>query len=565
MSQSNGQVPPPPAAPAAPPHVVVVGGGLAGLTAALVAADAGMKVTLLERRHRLGGATWSFERNGVSYDNGQHVFMRCFTSYRSFLERIGSADKVHLQPRLSVPVLAPGDRADDQTDDKPPNKSHAKLSTIGRTDLPAPLHLAWALLRYRHLSLRERLSAMRTALALRRLGMSLPPDEAPRPFELSDNPPTQSGPATQLDSQTFGQWLRARGETTNAIDNLWNLIVLPTANLVADEVSLLVAARIFTTGLLTDNAAADIGWSRVPLSKLHAEAASAALEWAGARVLTQAAVNAITTDPLGVELADPSVPPDPSVPSAARTKGDRTISADAIVLAVPHTEAGQLLPPNSVANQEQLADLGKSPIINVHLIYDRPVCDFEFAGTVGNEAQFVFDRTASAGLTDGRQCLGVSLSAADQYLQHKPQELIEHIAHQLEQVLPGARDVRRSQEMVTKEVAATFRATPGSNRLRPPARTAAEGVFLAGAWTDTGWPATMEGAVRSGIVAANCALEYLSGRAAEPTATEPTAAEVSGEPAAAPEPVAAAEPVAASEPIAAPEPTTATAKVGVPS
>lgn len=512
VGQSNGQVQPP---DPAPPHVVVVGGGLAGLTAALVAADAGMKVTLLERRHRLGGATWSFERNGVSYDNGQHVFMRCFTSYRSFLERIGSADKVHLQPRLSVPVLAPGDKADGKAD----GKTDTKLSTIGRTGLPAPLHLAWALLRYRHLSLRERLSAMRTALALRRLGKTLPPDKAPQPFKFEDSqpaaapdptvapaaaPPDPAPTAAQLDDQTFGQWLRARGETTNAIDNLWNLIILPTANLVADEVSLLVATRIFTTGLLTDSAAADIGWSRVPLSKLHADAAAAALEWTGARVLTQTAVRAISTDPLAVELADPPTEP---------ADDHQVLPADAIVLAVPHTEAGQLLPPNSVANQDQLADLGKSPIINVHLVYDNQVCDFEFAGTIGNEAQFIFDRTDSAGLTDGRQCLGVSLSAADQYLQHKPQELIDHIARQLEQVLPGARGVRRSQEMVTKEVAATFRAAPGSNHLRPPARTAAAGVFLAGAWTDTGWPATMEGAVRSGIVAANCALSYLADRA----------------------------------------------------
>lgn len=103
------------------PHVVVVGGGLAGLAAGLAAADAGLKVTLLERRNRLGGATWSFERNGINYDNGQHVFMRCFTSYRAFLSRIGSSHKVHLQPRLEVPVLS----------------SNGKLGSIKRSSLPA--------------------------------------------------------------------------------------------------------------------------------------------------------------------------------------------------------------------------------------------------------------------------------------------------------------------------------------------------------------------------------------------------------------------------------------------
>ena len=464
--------------PDARPHIIVVGGGLAGLSAALCAADAGMSVTLLERRHRLGGATWSFERNGIWYDNGQHVFLRCFESYLWFLERIGSAHKVFLQSRLDVPVLRCEDAAG------------VIKGTISRTASPAPLHLMRSLLRYPHMTGRERMSAARTALALRKL----------------DPGKTQSPDNQHLDDKTFGQWLRSRGESENAIRSLWNLITLPTANLPADQVSLQLAAKIFVTGLLTDSSAADIGWSAVPLSELHADAAAATLRDLGAEVRTKAAVEKITADPLGV-----------------RCDGEH-LPADAVVAAVPHT-AADILPEGSVKHQDRLSELGESPIINVHLVYDQPVTDLPLAAALGSEAQFVFDRTAAAKLNSssgessnagkasnsdtGPQCLGISLSAADEYLSWSPAELIEHMTAEVAKLFPKARGQQPRDAMVTREVSATFRGVPGTASLRPPAETNHAGLFIAGAWTDTGWPATMEGAVRSGITAAELALRYV--------------------------------------------------------
>ena len=460
-------------------HIIVVGGGLAGLSAALCAADAGMRVTLLERRHRLGGATWSFERNGIWYDNGQHVFMRCFESYRWFLERIGSAHKVFLQSRLDVPVL----RVESPASLVAPASLAAPASiikgSICRTASPAPLHLMRSLLRYPHMSRRERINAVRTALALRKL------DPEKR----------------LLDDATFGQWLRSRGESENSIRSLWNLITLPTANLPADQVSLRLAAKIFVTGLLTDNSAADIGWSAVPLSELHADAASVALRNLGAEIRTKAAVELITADPLGV-----------------RCDGEH-LAADAVVAAVPHT-AADILPDGSVKHQDRLSELGESPIINVHLVYDQPVTDLPLAAALGSEAQFVFDRTAAAklggnpedgsqgGAGNGQQCLGISLSAADEYLSWSPAELIERMTAEVAKLFPKARGRQPRDAMVTREVSATFRGVPGTARLRPSAQTNYPGLFVAGAWTDTGWPATMEGAVRSGIAAAELALEH---------------------------------------------------------
>ena len=481
---------------------------MAGLSAALCAADAGMSVTLLERRHRLGGATWSFERNGIWYDNGQHVFLRCFESYLWFLERIGSAHKVFLQSRLDVPVLRvenpvsaaiskssaiPTSSENSESPDDPaiPAAPASVIKgSIRRTASPAPLHLMRSLLHYPHMTGRERITAARTALALRKLD----PEEGRLPDD------------ELLDDKTFGQWLRARGESENAIRSLWNLITLPTANLHADQVSLQLAAKIFVTGLLTDNSAADIGWSAVPLSELHADAAAATLRNLGAEVRTKAAVEKITADPLGV-----------------RCDGEH-LPADAVVAAVPHT-AADILPEGSVKQQRRLSELGESPIINVHLVYDQPVTDLPLAAALGSEAQFVFDRTAAAKLNGGSgecsnagkasnsatgpQCLGISLSAADEYLSWSPAELVEHMTAEVAKLFPKARGQQPRDCMVTREVSATFRGVPGTASLRPPAQTNHAGLFVAGAWTDTGWPATMEGAVRSGIAAADLALRHV--------------------------------------------------------
>ncbi len=444
--------------PAGRPRVVVVGGGLAGLSAGLEAADRGAGVTLLERRPRLGGATWSFERHGVWFDNGQHVFMRCCTAYRAFLERIGSTAGVFMQRRLDVPVLAPG----------------GPVGSIRRTPGPAPLHLAPALLTYPHLSLRQRMAVLRAGLAMRRLD----PDDP------------------SLDDTAFGDWLSAHGQDRAATETFWNLIVLPTVNVGAADASLKLAARVFVTGLLTEAAAADIGWARVPLSALHADAARRALEAAGARVSTRVPVTAVR--------------PGPSGGLEVRADGE-ILEADSVVVAVPHDAVGALLPTGTVAFQDRLDELGASPIVNVHLVYDRPVTDLAFFAGIGTDAQFVFDRTEGAGLDDGRQCLAVSLSAAGAYIGRPAAELVSHFTAELARLLPAAAEASVTESIVTREHSATFLGAPGTDRLRSGAECSLAGVYLAGAWSDTGWPATMEGAVRSGTRAGHLAVGHATG------------------------------------------------------
>jgi squalene-associated FAD-dependent desaturase len=414
--------------------VTVVGGGLAGLAAAVELVDAGTEVTLYESRARLGGATFSFERNGLWLDNGQHVALRCCTAYLAFLQRIGSAPLLPLQQRLRVPVLREGQRTD----------------SISRVQLPAPLHLAPSLLTYGPLSPAERLSAVRAALALKRLD----PDDG------------------ELDDEGFGAWLRAHGQSANAIAALWNLIALPTLNLPADEASLAAAVKVFRTGLLDAADAADIGIPAAPFQRLHADPAQAAIEDGGGRVLLSSAVRADDLDDL--------------------------LAEGPVLLAVPPHAAAEFVPVD-------VDGLGQSPIVNLHVHYDRRVLELPLAAALDSPVQFVFDRTLASGAREG-QLLAVSLSHAVEEIELSVAALRERFLPALERLLPAARGATVLDFAATHEPRATFRAAPGTRRLRPGPHTSRPGLFLAGAWTDTGWPATMEGAVRSGLTAARAAL-----------------------------------------------------------
>jgi hydroxysqualene dehydroxylase len=431
-----------------PRSAIIVGGGLAGITAALDLADAGASVTLLEVRPRLGGAAYSFERDGLEVDNGQHVFLRCCVHYRALLRRLGVEGRTVLQDRLSITVLAPGGRR----------------GTLCRSRLRAPFHLAASLARYPFLTTSERLRMARVALAL-----SLDRED----------------PA--LDGQTFGAWLRQQGESEAAIEAIWNLIALPTLNLPADEASLQLAAMVFQVGLLNSSAAGDVGYARVPLSQLHGEPAERALREAGVELRLRVRVRSVAPSAGGLTVESDAGP----------------LEAGLVVLAVPHLRAAGMLPPGTVP--QQLEELGISPILNLHVLYDRKVTDLDFAAGVGTPVQWLFDRTESSGLERG-QHLAISISGADREMDKTNGELREEFLPALAALLPQAREARVEDFFVVRENAATFRATPGSAALRPGPDTALPGLVLAGAWTDTGWPATMEGAVRSGHAAAEAVL-----------------------------------------------------------
>ncbi|MEE1927006.1 hydroxysqualene dehydroxylase HpnE [Streptomyces sp. TRM 70351] len=445
-------------------RAVVVGGGLAGVTAALRLADAGVRTTLLESRPRLGGLAFSFPRSSpvgeLSVDNGQHVYLRCCTAYRWFLGRIGGEALAPLQRRLDIPVL---------------DAATGRAGRLRRHAAPVPLHLAAALATYPHLSPRERLAAARAALALRTLD---PADPA-------------------LDGADFAGWLRRHGQSPRSVAALWDLVGVATLNARAEDVSLALAAKVFRTGLLSAPGAADIGWARVPLGRLHDTLARRALERAGVTVRTAVRVRALHRLPDGGW-------------RVGTARGEAPGAAGTVVLAVPQDQAARLLPAGALPDPERLARIGTAPIVNVHVVYDRPVLRRPFFAALGSPVQWVFDRGEAAGLGPGSgQYLALSQSAAQRDVERTGAELRARYLPALAELLPAARAARVRDFFVTRERAATFAPAPGVGRLRPGAHTNAPGVFLAGAWCATGWPATMEGAVRSGQTAAREALARL--------------------------------------------------------
>ena len=454
-------------------RVVVIGGGLAGITAAVALRDAGLRVTLLESRPRLGGAASSYARGELMVDNGQHVFLRCCEYYRDLLDRLGVAGSVTIQERFDVTVLAPDGPA-----------------RLRRGSLPSPLHLAGALARYRLLSLRERASVARAALALQRADPARP----------------------ELDAIRLGDYLAARGQSERARRVLWDLFVVSSLNIAGDEASVPLAAKVVRTGLLGGRGAADIGMATVPLGALHDTAAAALLAKAGAEVRLRARAAALERQPSGgyaVRLNWADDDAGTAGGEAAARGGAGTVFADGVVLAVPPAQAARLGATAGLAGAASWDALGYSPIVNVHVRYARPVMDLPFVAAVDSPVQWVFDKTRQAGVTSG-QYLAVSLSAADEFIDVPTAALREQFLPALERLFPAAAGTAVTDFFVTRERRATFRQAPGCARLRPGAATPAPGLVLAGAWTDTGWPDTMEGAVRSGHNAARQLISELT-------------------------------------------------------
>ena len=480
-------------------RAVVVGGGLAGITAAIALAQAGAEVTVLEAKPRLGGATMSFNRDGLAIDTGQHVFLRCCTAYRGLLDRLGMTAHAPLQPRFDITVVAPGKRA-----------------RMRRRRAPAPLHLLPALLGYPFLSFSERTRISRAALAFKRL--------------------READPKT--DEIRLGDWLAAHGQDDRTRRVLWDLFSVSSLNVPGDDASLALAAVVVKTGLLGDAGAADIGVPALSLGELHGAAAARLLDKLGASVRLStkvAAVEAKGADGFLVRLGRSTQPtadgaaaddqPDPDAATADETGGE-VLVADAVVLAVPHEQAARLIPPGALAAEtvDGWAGLGAAPIVNLHVRYDRKVMDVPFAAAVDSPVQWVFDRTRISGMHargDDGQYLAVSLSAADEYVNMSVAELREMFVPALAELFPEARAETVTEFFVTRERRATFRQVPGTARLRPKSATALPGLALAGAWTDTGWPDTMEGAVRSGLNAVIALHDQLEQAQTDATARTP--------------------------------------------
>ena len=451
------------AAPGYASDVVILGGGIAGIATALDLLDAGRSVTLVESRNFLGGRAFSFtdSNTGVALDNGQHVIVGCCAEFISFLERLSVRDRWFLQDRLRIPVFS----------------RNGKRGDLAASRLPAPLHLLPSFLAYPHLSPPDKLRVL--------WGM------ARARFTNRDDP--------KLEDITFYQWLQDNGQSERAINNLWNLVVEPTLNDNVREVSAAMGLMIVQVGMLSGANSGNLGYARDGLLASIGEPARRVLEERGATLLLGDAIRRVV-----VSAETGMNGPRDSVAAVELASGRRVVGRE-FVSALPFFALLRLLPPE-VAGLEFFTRIGRlewSPILNLHVHYDRPVMDLPFCAFVDSPLQWVFNRNAIAGdPPGGGQLVTISVSAAWDYIELPREELAPVFLGEMAEAFPAAGEASVVNITVVKQREATFRCLPGAGRLRPGPDTPLTNLFLAGEWTNTGWPSTMEGAVRSGQQAA---------------------------------------------------------------
>jgi squalene-associated FAD-dependent desaturase len=455
-------------------NVIVIGGGLAGLAAGVVLADSGWRVRLFEQRPFLGGRAASYVLpDGEHVDNCQHVTLGCCTNLDDFYRRVGASGKIRFFDRLLF--LDPQGR-----------RGEMKAGA-----LPAPFHFTGSFASLAPLTLPDKLSIARAMLNIIQHAGS-PPDLRER------------GAISML------EWLRRRGQTKRAISRFWRVVLVSALDEELDRTDARFGVDVFWKAFLSSSTGYRMGVPAVPLSNLY-DGCKAEIERRGGEVVLRSPVR-------GLKLESGQL-------AGVRFDENREESADAYIFAIPHTTLGELLPESLKQSDPSLTHLDKiktSPITGVHFWFDRPVMEEPFVTLLDTTTQWIFNKTALYGgsvgdwngatnSAQGTQYLQLVISASYDLLQKSREEILELCLAEVRHALPKTRDAQLLKATVIKEAAATFSPEPGVDRFRPRQATTIPGLFLAGDWTQTGWPATMEGAVRSGYLAAE-ALACASGR-----------------------------------------------------
>jgi zeta-carotene desaturase len=433
--------------------VGIVGGGLAGLAAGCGLAEAGLKVTVFERRPYVGGRASSYEHPGTGevVDNCQHVLLGCCTNLIHFYETIGVSDKIRWFDELTF--LEPGGRA----------------STFAPTHLlPAPMHNVPAFLRAHMLGPKDKLAIARAMFAMSR-GL---PDS----------------------NEDFLAWLRRHGQTQLAIDRFWKTVLVSALNEELDRVSCRYATQVFRESFMNSAEAGRMGVPSIPLSQLYS-----------------AAINYIQARGGEVRLRCPVSSIIPCSQDVKAVAAGGQLSFDHVVLAAPFQGAAGILPSDQSSEEmkRNLQHFDPSPITGVHLWFDRQITELPHAVLLDRTIQWMFHKSKFQHEREGPgSYVELVVSASRSLVQKSREEVLELALRELAEFFPLVKQAKVLKGAVIKEVYATYSVLPGLDRYRPPARTHWARVFLAGDWTANGWPATMEGAVRSGYLAA----EAISGK-----------------------------------------------------
>ncbi|MEM9883954.1 MAG: hydroxysqualene dehydroxylase HpnE [Planctomycetota bacterium] len=436
---------------------LVLGGGVAGIAAAVRLAGRGVAVTLVEMRPRLGGRATSLEdpETGGLIDNCQHVTMRCCTALTELYETLGVAGRVAWHGRYHFV------HADDTAD------------TLAAGPLPAPLHLAGSFLRFRGLSFGDKWAIGRALVGVRRM---------------------KRADREALNTITFASWLEQQRQPPRAVERFWEPTVVGACNETVEAVAAGYALQIFADGLLAGRRGYEMGLSDVPLARLY-DPAEAAVTAAGGRLLRPASLRGLDYDP------------DTKRVTAARLADGTRLTADAFVSALPFEALDRVIDDPLRRDDERLGRLGElhtSPILGLHLWVcrpdRRPVLERPHVVLTGSPIHWFFDHGTDA---DGVQHLHGVVSAAHDLIDRPNAETLDLALAELQRVAPVTDDVELVRGRVIKERRATFSARPGVDALRPATTGTVRNLLLAGDWTATGWPATMEGAARSGFTAAD--------------------------------------------------------------
>jgi zeta-carotene desaturase len=465
--------------------VIVIGGGLAGLSAGVALAEAGFRVRLYEKRPHLGGRAASYVLPGGEHvDNCQHVTLGCCTNLADFYRRVGAAGKIRYFDRL---VFA---------------DSAGRRGTMEASSLAPPMHMAGSFAAFPLLDWRDKRAIANALVAIARAGGR--PDDA-------------NGGVNMLD------WLRRRGQTEAAIARFWGVVLVSALDEDLSRTDAHYGIDVFWKAFLANRSGYHVGIPSVPLGELYG-GCLAAIERRGGEARLRAAVRGIAIEDgraVGVEFEN----------------GAREV-ADHYVVAVPHDALPSLLPAAVVERHAEFRNLSRlrsSPITGVHLWLDREVMSEPFLTVVDCTTQWIFNKTllsesasngangaedengangargangahGAKGTNAARQYLQMVVSASYDLIPRSRQEILALAWRELCEVVPAAREARLVKGTVIKETAATFSPEPGCDRWRPAQTSPIANLYLAGDWTATGWPATMEGAVRSGYLAAEAIL-----------------------------------------------------------
>ncbi|HWE01180.1 MAG TPA: hydroxysqualene dehydroxylase HpnE [Tepidisphaeraceae bacterium] len=433
-------------------HIIIVGGGLAGMAAAVALEEAGAWVTLIESRKSLGGRASSFEdpQTGETLDNCQHVLLGCCTNLLDFYRRIGVEN--HIRYERTVHFVDPQGGA------------HNLTAVRG---LPAPLHLGPSFARFSALTLRERVALSRAMLAMMRLG--------------------KAGRLALADV-SFGQWLDEHHQPASLVEKMYDPILVGSLNEDCRRASAAYAIQVFQDALLANARGYVIGLPACPLSELYAK-----LPCRDVRPATRVShIRFQNGKAIGVELS-----------------GGEFLPADAVVLATNYHAVMRWVPGELAARDSRFANLDRLesvPILGAHMWFDRPVLSENHAAFIRGPLQWLFKKDA-----DGKAVHGV-ISAARQWLDVPRDDSLRQFERQIREVFPRAREAKLIRGVTVIEKRATFAPTPGIDRLRPrqaPPPGGIENLYLAGDYTLSGWPATMEGAVRSGYLAAGAIVDAM--------------------------------------------------------